>query len=276
MHPRLLAATLSLLLSACGGTTVEGKVVDGMTGEPIGGYKIVAKATSEDASLTCQFKEAEVAEDGTFKLLDLCGGTPYHLEPDREDVWLAEVNEVPDGGFGGPTELKAWRAPKGPGLYKLSGGEIEPLQTAADVKREQIRGTETKVRYPSTVPNKVPLVAPGDHLVLVGKGTIEETKLFPLIKSGERVFGDAGTKVTMQPWVYVGVEFQDDKTFEEVEAEIDSSKFLEKSKDSRMARWIPGSAVKEGRYAALKEGDRRMYILDFGASQSTDKPVAEE
>src|SRR5688572_32071420 len=94
-------------------TTVEGRVVDAMSGKPAGGYSVVANATNADVALTCKTFQTTVAEDGTFKLDQLCSDTTYTLSSDREEVWFADAAEV--GGAEAPegvTEVKVWHAPK--------------------------------------------------------------------------------------------------------------------------------------------------------------------
>jgi hypothetical protein len=260
-----LWGVLSLL--GCDTTTsIDGTVVDGMTGKPAGGHRLIATAIPEDAPLTCKSFEAEVKEDGTFLFDKLCGGIAYRVASDKEDLWLAEANELPTDDAAPPTELKIWRAPKTAGLYRLAAdGSIEPLTTDADVKRETIRGSTEKVRYPSTIPKAVKSIGPDEHLVLVGQETIDRIQIHPLVASDTRIFGDDATKVTMDPWHYVGVTFTDDTTWTASTATIDSSKVIDKSKDDRVVRYIPGTAIPSGRYAALADDDVRMIIVDFGA-----------
>lgn len=255
-----------LLLAGCGGVSLEGRVVDGMTGDPIAGpYKLSAKATSPDASLSCQFFQVDVDAQGKFLIPTLCGGTPYQLATDRDDLWLAEVDTVPDGGFPGPTDLKAWRAPKASGLYEMGeDGSFEALKTAADVKSEKLFNLDTRVLYPATVPDEPTHVKEGEYLVFVGKATIEGFDFVPLVPSGVRVFGNDELKITMEPWSYLGVKFVDDTQIEKVEAKLDPSKVVEKEKGNRVVRWVPADALPAGRYAILKDGDRRTYIVDLG------------
>jgi len=276
MDSRTAGLAFLTILAGCSSTTVEGRIVDGMLGTPAGGFKLIASATAEDAGMSCQFMEAEVAEDGTFALEKLCLGSAYKLKADRDEVWLADVDEVPDGGFPAEVELKVWRAPSGSGLYVSSAAGLEPLKTVSDVARETIRGTDVQVRYPEIVPNKIRRIGPEEHLLIIGQGTIENTKILPLIPSGERVFGDDSVRVTMEPWPYVGVEFEDDTTYELRTTTFDAAKVLDKEKGDRVARWIAGDAVAAGRYAALKDDDRRMYIVEFGpgAAKAPDEASA--
>lgn len=253
-------------ITACSSATADGKLVDGITGEPIGKVRVIAKKVEQGGSMTCQTFEAETNEQGAFKIEGLCEGE-YAIKLSDEGLWLAETDTIPDGGGVG-MELKAWRAPTGSGLYKLSGTEIEPLRTAADLKKEKIKDTDETAAYPGKVPNKLPLVAPTDYLVVVGQGTINDTKIEPLIASGPRVFGDAETNVKMEPWSYIGIQFTDDATFERVAAQVDEGKTFKKEKGDRIVKYIPGSALPAGRYALYRPDGRTVTLLDFGESQS--------
>jgi hypothetical protein len=261
-------AGLFTLVAACSSVTVEGRVVDGLTGEPIPGpYRVKARAVSKDVALTCQYFDAEVSAEGTFELDQLCSGTAYGLEVDRDDLWLVEVDQIPEGGFGQPTDLTAWRVPKGSGVYELAGGDLTMLRTASDVERDTIFGSEEVVRLPDTIPEQVDLIGEGEYLVLVGKATIDEMKLVPLVASGPRKFGDAEKPYARpKPWWYLGTRFTDDTRFERVEAKIDPKRVVDKAKDDRHGRFIAGNALPAGRYALLKDDDKRMFLVDFGAA----------
>jgi hypothetical protein len=265
----MTASILALGLLACSSVNVEGRMVDGRTGEPIPGpYKVSIKALSPDVAVSCQVKQTEVGPDGRFSVPGLCAGSAYRIETDREDLWLAGVDEVPDGGFPGPTDIQAWHAPKGSGVYRYTGGTFEVLKTAADVGKVTIRTTGEPILYPDSLQTPA-VIGPGDQLVLVGKTTIEEFRFEPVLASGPRVFGDADTKITMEPWSYVGVRFLDDARFEVVKATIDPALQVDKAKGNRVVRWLPAEALPAGRYALFKEGDRRMYVVDFGAAPAS-------
>jgi len=261
---------LVALLTGCSTVTVEGRVVDGLNGQPIAGpYRIKAKATAPDAAMSCQFFDTEVDKDGKFKLDRLCSGTPYVLETDRDDVWFVDVDQIPDGGWNQPTDLTAWRVPKGNGLYKLSNGTLEALKTVADVKIATPFKSDQTVRYPELIPNEVKVIGPDDYLVMVGRTAVENLKFQPLVRSEARRLDD---DTTMEPWFYIGVKFTDDSHFEAVTAALDPGKVLEKRKGEREARFVPGAALPAGRYAVLGDDDHRLYMLDFGASQGTPAP----
>lgn len=264
-----VAVACAIAFSGCSTVTAEGRVVDGLTGQPIPGpYRMKAKAVSAaDVAMSCQYFDAEVTAEGTFKLDRLCPGTAYKLETDNEELWLVEVDEIPDGGFGQPTDVTAWRMPKGSGVYKLSNGALTLLKTDSDVEVDKIFGTSETVRLPNTIPDSIPLIGSDDYLVLVGKSTVADMKLSPLVESGPRKFGDAAEPYNRpETWWYLGTKFTDDTTFERVTANLDATKVIDKTKGERHGRYISGGALAKGRYALLKDDDKRMYLLDFGAA----------
>lgn len=260
-----LAFTLGLTV-ACSSPSAKGTLTDGMTGEPIPEMRIVATAVGT-TSMTCAAFEATTDANGAFEFKGLCSGSAYDLKTANENLWLAETDQIPDGGAES-LPLKVWRAPKGAGLYRLSGGELNAIKTTADIKSEPVWNHETeKVTYPSTLPKAPVLIGADDHLVLVGEGAVTQTQFHPLIASGERKFGsDKTTKVTMQPWSYIGVEFRSDTDYDRKTAAPDATKVLNKQKGDRNVSWVKGDALPAGRYAVHKEKDQRTTVLDFGAA----------
>lgn len=258
-------------LLGCSGVTVEGTLVDGITGAPIAGPKtLTAKAVSPDTSMGCQFLSGEVGADGSFSVGGLCGGVSYELDLDDKSLWLADGAAVPDGGFPGPTKLAAYRVPKGAGVYRLTAaGELEELKTAADLTSEKLLGADVRVKYPGQIVEEhVPVLQAGDHLVLVGKNVVDEMKVLAVVPSGPRHF-DGGKcyqgndcTVNMPDWMYLSTKFVDDKTVEPVEPAIDQGKVVTKRQEARAVEWIPTEALAKGRYALMRESDRRMYLVD--------------
>lgn len=275
--PLLLLA--GLLAAGCSSPTASGTIVDGMTGEPIANTRLVANAKGP-AGMTCQTFDATTNEQGAFEFKGLCDGE-YGLKLDDENLWMAEVDTIPDGGAEN-LDIKVWRAPAGAGLYRLSGGEIESIRAAGDIMKEKIKGTDELAHYPANIPNRVPVIGPDDHLVIVGKSAVEQTRIDPLVPSGPRIFGDDEVEVKMDAWSYIGIQFTDDTTFERLTATIDESKLLTKEKGDRVTRYIPGSAIPAGRYVAWRPEGRGLVILDFGSSQqpvqaqAAAEPPAEE
>lgn len=258
------ALFLFAALVGCSSPSAKGTLVDGMTGKPIAEMRLVANATGT-VGLTCTTFEATTDASGAFSFDTLCSGTTYLIAPADENLWLAEIDEIPDGGAAN-LELKAWRAPKGSGMYRLSGDTLAAIKTSADIKSEPIWNNATEMaQYPSTLPKSPVGIGPDDHLVLVGEGSVAGTRYHPLIESPERKFGsDKTTIITMQPWSYIGVAFTSDTEFERKTAAPDAAKILTKTKGDRTVSWMKGDALPAGRYAVHKEKDGRTTVLDFG------------
>lgn len=256
----------SLVVSGCSSVAVEGRLLDGLTHEPIAGpFRIQAKATSAEAALSCQLVDGEVTPEGAFKIEGLCAGTGYVLATDRPELWLVDGNEVPDGGWGEAKDLVAFSVPKDPGLYKLAGGEVESIKTAADVDVHRVWKSDQTVRAPSSIPDVVVSVGPDDHVILVGKGATDDLKWFPLVSyTGKRFFGDQASSYSIDDWAIVGAKSVNDTTVEPMTAEFDAAKVIDKARGEQKARFVVGSALPSGRYAALRDDDRRMYLVDFG------------
>lgn len=256
-----------LIATGCSTVTIEGQIVDGLDKAAVAGpYRVQAKAASVDAAISCQVIDGEVDAEGKFKLEGLCSGTAYTLTTDRADLWLVEGIEVPDGGWGeAPKGVLGYRVPADGGLYKLSKGEIEPIKTAANVAVHTIwKSTET-VRAPEAIPNALTNIGAEDYLVLVGKSAVDDLKFFPLVSyAGKRYFGDDAKSYSVDDWAIVGAKSVNDTTYEPMSAQFDAAKLVDKSRGDQKVRYIPGSALPAGRYAALKDDDKRMYLVDFG------------
>lgn len=262
-----LVVTAVITLVGCTSPSASGTLIDVVAGDkPIAGMRLIAEA-SGSASVSCSTFEATTDDNGNFKFDALCSGTAYKLKPGNENLWLADGDVIPDGGGEG-LQFKAWRSPTGPGAYLLTGTELQAIKTSADIKKEPIWKSDTEVAlYPATVP-KSPAVIPADgYLVLVGERAAKQTAYWPLIASETRTFGSpTTTKITMDPWSYIGIEFSSDTEFERKTATPDDSKILKKDAGDRVTHWIPGNALPAGRYAMHKEGDTRTTIVDFGAA----------
>ncbi len=239
-----------------------------MTGQPMGGVTLIAKANDATVPFRCKGFEAAVGVDGTFAFEQMCPELTYTLSTAEAQLWLAERDQIQGTPSGEALVVSIWPAPEGNGLYKLSGGDLTSIKTADDVRSDTIQGTEQVVRYPKHAGRTGTVLAEGEHLLVVGTQAIETLRFFPLIPSGERRFGPAGA-VRIPPHEYVGVRFESDTEHVEVEARIDEAKVIERRKGDRAVRWIPTEALEQGRYAILRDDDRRMYVLQIG-----DAPAA--
>ena len=90
----------------------------------------------------------------------------------------------------------------------------------------------------------------------------------PLINSDKRRLGkvanDGKEYVDQVPWAYLGIAFTSDTEFEERSVTLDESKVLSKEKRGRTARFISADSVPPGRYAVVKAGGKRAWIIDMG------------
>ena len=262
-----LALIAVLALAGCTSPSASGTLIDVVAGDkPIAGMRLIAEA-SGSASMSCSAFEATTDDNGAFKFPALCAGTAYKLKPGNENLWLADGDTIPDGGGEG-LQFKAWRTPSGPGPYLMEGTELKAIKTSADIKKEPIWKSDTEFAlYPATVPKSPALVPADGFLVLGGERAAKQTTFWPLIMSAERKFGSpTTTKITMDPWAYIGIEFASDTEYERKTAVPDDTKILKKDAGDRVTHWIPGNALPAGRYAMHKEGDTRTTVVDFGAA----------
>ncbi len=257
-------------LIACSGGTLEGRVVDGLTGLPVADLSLMAKAT-EQTSMGCSAFSTRTDADGRFRIDGSCA-VPYALAPvksDEVDIWFAAGDRI-EAGAKGPAEVQAWRTPTAPGVYRYSAGEFEPLRTATDLKTRDLAGSTEKVVYPAKLPEKVPLLAPGDQLVLVGKDNVETLAPVPLVANRNVVIRDRDIDVTQKEWLYLGTEIAPGRppVVQQVNARFEPSKIKAIAKGERSVSFVPADALAPGRYALMKPGDKRIYVLDFGSAQT--------
>lgn len=273
MSPRSARSLLFVLAcTGCASEPLPGTLINGMTEAPVGDVILIAKATDPAAEFRCKGFEATVGADGGFVFEDMCPELTYTLSLNKPGLWLAELDQIPGTPPDAPLVVPVWPAPEGSGLYKLSGGELSAIKTADDVRSDPVQGTEHLIRYPRHRGRRGTALAEGEHLLVVGSESIERLRFFPLIPSEARRFGPGGA-VHMPPHEYVGVRFDSDTEYAEVEAELDRSKVLEKRKGERVVRWIPTEALATGRYAVLADDDKRMYILQIGeAPEAPEAP----
>lgn len=252
-------------LGGCTSVSAEGRLVDGLTGEPLAGTRIVAHATLPDPRTSCPDIQAITTVDGAFHLERSCD-VPYAIGlPDRRDRWLADTRTLPPGDVSG-LEVRAWPAPEATGIYRLSGDTLEALRASTELRSEPIKESADRAVYPRRIPHRVPRIGPDDVLALVGREVIAGTRFDPLIPSGPRLFGDDAFNVRMDPWSYVGMRFTDDRTFERVDAAIDSAHVLDKADGDRAVRYLRGAALPPGRYVVHWDGSELGTILDVGTA----------
>jgi len=259
-----------IALLGCSGGTLEGSVIDGLTGQPVPDLALMAKAT-EQTSMGCTAFSAKTNAEGRFRIEGSCA-VPYTLTPVRSeevDLWFAS-GDVIAAGAKAPTEIQAWRTPVTPGVYRFSAGEFEPLRTSTDLKTRDLAGSTEKVVFPAKLPEKVPLFGPGDQLVVVGKDNVEALAPVPLVSSQNVVIRERDTDFTQKDWFYLGAQIAPGSppVLQQVNARFDPGKVKSIARGERSVSFVSADALAPGRYALLKPGDKRIYVIDFGAPQA--------
>lgn len=265
---RLAAVLTFAVVAACKKPTgsYSAALVDGMTGKPVAGVKVLARSEPLSQIMECQVLDSTSTADGKIAFSPTCAETTYKLEV-KDDTLSFEAPVTFDGTAVTPeTSLTLWRKPAQAGLALLSAeGKLERLPTASAVTRRNFLGSEEQAAWPTTLPDSVARVEPGTWLVLTPSTVIDKIEIFPLIADASaRKFGTNDEWVTLEPWSYIGIQFKTDREWTIVKAEVDASKVTDKSLSGAAVRYIEGSALPAGRYALLGKADPRVYIVDFG------------
>jgi len=253
--------SIILLLAACSSDyAVQGQLEDGVFGGPIGGFELIASADAPDkVALFCAKKAGMANDDGSFRIDGLCAGTSYTVSS-PSDVMIPDLEQIPDGGFGGPKSAKAFRAPGGDGFYLLTQAEgLKPASTNVGFRTDALEDG-TAIRYPSKLVPKAPLLA--DNVVLLATGAMTEVpfRAMPAHPEGLKVAGG-----TLPPLRTVGEPV--DTNAASVEAVVVG--------DHKIHIYKPG-VVPDGRYSLLADGAQRMLVLDVGTAQPTKVGAPEE
>lgn len=263
----MLVRLFILVIGGCSGSSnYNAMLINGMSGEPLSGVRVVAKASPAPADLTCQVREAVSREDGALVLEDLCRDQSYVLRVPDPTLQLSGTTVVTGQPEMATVTHQAWRSPDGHGLYRLSGDSLAVLPTFSDVASD-VALDGTPVRYPDMKPTgKVITIGEGEHLIVSGKKAIQRTKIHPLIPHEGRVRlqGD-----TIRNHVFIGVEFNAASQPIQREASLDSAKVTEVLIRGEGMQFIAHDALPAGRYAVLGDTDSRVTILDFGVGQAT-------
>ena len=258
-----------LALWACSSSyTLEGTVENGLSGEPLGGFGVVAAADDPAITLSCRTFQGAVDEQGNLSVAGLCAGTSYTLTLSGQVV-SPDLASVPAGGPGGPLSAKAYPAPEGEGIYTLVDGALTSVKSNADQKKEVPLGGSEPVYFPGTTPGKFPVVPAGGFLVLSGEAT--DLQLVPLVVNPNRLELEGSQPMT--PWFYVGSSFEGNVATP-VAADVDASKVTEVSAGERTLRYLAADAVPSGRYVLYQPGQRRMTMFDMGGEATLELPDA--
>lgn len=354
-----LSLTLLALTAAAGcNTTVNGRVVDAITGKPIVGIpagetscstltkppgpddkklavtddgicmdavRIVAKSVrkaepenaedgpipsgdpnewveNNEAGLTClQFSE-DIQTDGSFTMSLCLDKTSYTLETTDSYLFMGETDVLEQGYAGGQTDIKVWRAPKGSGVWELTGEEMTNLRRVSGNLRmvaEFVPDTneEDALVYTTTwsqcAADTAPedcegssigaVIEPNEYLVITGASAIEELKLWPLISDfNPRDLGPDKDRMIkgIVAMYWLGVKWNDDEKidFERIApTEVKSLPGEVVAKRGHAVKYIKGSDLPEGRWALGRDKKDRFVVLDFGKKQpKPEKPSEEE
>jgi hypothetical protein len=269
---------LFALLSACQiGGNVAGKVVDPMTGQPRANLRIIAKANPESPDPQCQMKDATTGADGSFTIQGTCPNTSYDLVLKDETLMIAGEAKAAGGSPVGPLTLDAWRAPASTGVFLLKGDKLTSVKTAADVDKETITGTTEQVWYPTMTPAKVTLIDAGSYLVISGKDLVDGLNFAPLVVHPGKVRFSTGadTYVDIPDQGFIGTTFTSDTEFQRVAATPDTAKAKEVMRGDKSMRYYAADSLPAGRYVLMRNGDKRVYIFDFGTASAAPAAMAD-
>jgi hypothetical protein len=276
-----LAVGSLITLSACTKGSVSGTVTDGLSKAPVSELRLLARSEAPDQ--TCKVFETTTDASGAYSFGELCAGQTYVISSGDEARFFTGNQEVSGDEQSAANELTAWRGPEGVGVYLLKAdGTMESQRTKADVASATLFETEQSVRYPTGTPGSWPAVASGEYLVLIGKATIENQQMFPLIESPEVKFNPDREGLTHfslgQEWLYIGAKI-DEGVYTEMNTELDTSKVVMAEHGDRAAQYIPADAVPAGKYAMLTKKARRTYMFEIGAAapaaEAGDAPATE-
>ncbi|MCB9741100.1 MAG: hypothetical protein H6741_29575 [Alphaproteobacteria bacterium] len=281
MKKQLTVLTTTLLaLTACTQGSFEGKLVNGLTGEPVPDMQVLLRGETTD--LTCQVKEGTTDANGVVKIEGTCGDTEYKLELGKE-TWFTDTSApTHTGGTAstGPVEVKVWVGPEGEAVYFMEkDGSFKSQKTYADVTNDVIGGTEQKIRYPAKQPSKDAdwRQVPADGWVMItGQATIDRLQFQPAIENEPFPMGVEDPQPMKFPWHYIGMAVTPDGQFEVKTVQLDEAKFVNATDGGeRVVRYIPAGAVPAGKYALLGEKDNRTYLMRFGDAPAEPEAPAE-
>lgn len=247
---RGLVGILAMMTAACSSPPVTGTVAGGLTGNPVKGLRLLARA-GEGASMTCQADEAQTDENGTFTFSRMCPGVTYKLsDADKQLMFQGADGVSIEANKKTPVEVTAWWMPKGNGVYRMGPDGRKALRAQVELGTELVG--EESVVYPKTLPARLQAVEKGSWLVLAGT-LADDISFAPLIESEER------------EWYYVGVKFTGD-TLERIASNPDASKVTKKTAGDRQVLYVPSDALPEGRYVLTQDGATKVRLVDFGKS----------
>jgi hypothetical protein len=174
-------------------------------------------------------------------------------------------------------ELRAGLYPKEPGVYILHDNQMSRIRTRTRLMTdERVKGSDVPAVYPESIFQTPSMVRAGQHLVLVGASTIQDTRFEPIISEPAARTFDSGASLAGH--AFVGLRFASDEDYEVVVAELDTEKVIDVGEGAplaRRARYIPVDALPAGHYALSREGSQDALVVGFEHSEvSAPKPVS--
>lgn len=274
MNTRTLLPLLSLTVACSSAGSFEGKLVDGMTGQPRADLVVLGKAP-DSTDLACQIVEGKTDANGAFTFPKTCKGASYTIEVKDKTLLLADAPKV-EGGVKstGPVEIKAWRAPAGDGISTLKDDKLGNVASRSVLKRdEKVKGTQMvalftkeKFKTPSTIED-------GGYLVISGKDLNGKLKIEPIVPAPGVVTFDSGN--TLENHVFVGLRFAaDGMSAEPVAAQLDAAAVKTLTVGETVVRYIPTSALPNGQYALYAEGDKEALVVQLGKAEAAGTAAA--
>lgn len=275
MNARLTPVLVALLSVGCSTAgSFEGKLVDGMSGQPRADIHVLGMA-KDSPDLACQVVEGTTDAAGVFTFPKTCKGTNYTLEIKDKTLLLVDAPVVAGGvPSTGPVEIKAWRGPSSDGLSTLRADKLGSIASRTPLRREEkIKGTETVALFPKEKFPSATTVDDGGYLVVAGKDLNAKLQIVPVVPTAAMVTFESGN--TLANHVFIGLKFADDGlSAEPVAATVDDSLVKTLKHGERVLRYIPAKALPAGQYALFSEGDRETFIVQMGAPKTTPTTAA--
>lgn len=254
MTVRILGVAGALLMAfGCSSPAAVGTVTAGMTGKPVEGLRVVARAVGT-ASLNCQTAEGITDAGGRFQIDGLCGDVTYTLEDADRALWFADAPTV-EGGVEASVALTAWWGPDGAGVHRWSPDGTALVRNSADVVTEEVGGTSVRYVKDATVAQRIEA---GQYLVMTGAS--DRLELLPLVLSESR-----GVK-------YIGAQVEGDEVTPRA-LQLDERRVRRAASGTRKAKYVAHDAVPAGEYAVVGGTGPRVRVVAFGPEPAAAAPA---
>ena len=253
---RRAALPLAVALSACSAdpSAAGGRLVDGRTGAAVAGVAV----TLAPSDTACTAPLTTTDADGRWSAPGLCADATWTITSGDAGWYLpAPLPAGPD------VTVTVWRAPPADGVFLVAGADALPVVTHTVLDTVRVFDSAEEVRFPVEIPGVVPRVRAGDALLVAGP-ILPDLTFSPLVPSPERRwFGNKDAPEPIDPWVYLGVKFTSDTTFERVTVVMNDAHVATAGGD-RALRYVSAAALPAGRYALPTADGSRAFLFDFG------------